>query len=90
MPLAVTSEAVMCLSFSFMRLTLSPRRPPASRSPPVQTAASWCNGLAVDAPVLIPPPRLARSAFACLDDMLFRAVVKARRGPSPWVQVTYA
>lgn len=62
----------------------------ASHSPPVQTAASWCNGLSVDAPVLIPLPRLVRSAFACLDDMLFRAVVKARRGPSPWVQVTYA
>lgn len=45
MLLAATSEAVMCLSFSFMRLTLSSQAAPALHSPPVQTTASWCNGL---------------------------------------------
>lgn len=73
MPLAATGEAVMCLSFPFMRLTPSWRRPPVPQpwcSPLVHATASWRNGLSVDARVLIPLPRLVRSAFTCPDDKL--------------------
>lgn len=45
MLLAATSEAVMCLSFPLMQLTLSSHWIIASHTPPVHTAAAWRNGL---------------------------------------------
>lgn len=45
MLLAATSEAVMCLSFPFMQLTLSSHQLLTNAHLKVHTTASWRNGL---------------------------------------------
>ncbi len=68
MLLAATSEAVMCLSFPFMQLTLSSHRllPHTHlQFRPQHPGVMACVGASVHAPLLL----LVRSAFACLGNM---------------------
>lgn len=69
MLLAATSEAVMCLSFPFMQLTLSSHHVLASthlQFTPLHPGVMASVGVLV----LTPLPLLVRSAFSCLDNML--------------------
>ncbi len=79
MLLTVTSEAVMCLSFPFMQLTLSSHQ--LLPYPHLQLTPQHPDVMAfVGAFLLTPQALLVRSAFACLDNILCKScsVVKGK------------